>query len=383
MSNKDRYKNQQAQQQIEEKKDEVIEHASQPDGGDADGASEQRSDEVSVGDASTAADEAAIGASADNSASETAAESEAGEEGAAAPVNVETITAAILQVTRDDITARTPLESKTVVEQATSFAEVLVDNHEALSDEQKAELKAKLPEALAENLKDVVAELVKSEEIAAADKAAEAARVAAEDLAAKNATFTAAEAAKLNDDVNAMAKTLQEDQLQGEERQKALAAAPSLAQPQSIVDSPIYSGLSPVAKQVMLRLEAFIKDMAIGKPQDSVTGARHQISLYRNLLRAVTDVDQDFPILWNLILAKFKEQGEVGVFDNSHLFRFFEDMTGLSRTEQRQFRNLLNMLQVTASVKSREHALKQFSLHSAIEGLPGIAQERLLAFYGQ
>lgn len=388
MSNKDRYKTQQEKQDVQQSTESGANSGGSYDGGSVGNDKAADGNAGAAEEQDTTSAETKLEAGGDNSSTE----SKAGEEDPAAPVKppVSEVVESILNAAKDNICARVPLLAADVNRLTLEHATGLVDANTTLTDEEKTVVKAELSGLVDTMMKHVVDELVEMEALAASDKAAveaEEARKAAEAAAAEKATFTTEEAAKLSTDVATMAKDLQEDQLQGEERQKALAAAPSLAQPQaapvSIAQTEVYAGLSPVAKQVILQLEGYIDEMKIAKPQDPVVGARHQVSLYRNLVRGLNDVDSDFNVFWNLVLAKFQEQGQKGVFDASHTFRFFESITTLPRQEIKQFRNLLNMLRVTASVKSREHALKQFNLQSSIEGLSAIAQERLLGFYGQ
>jgi len=139
--------------------------------------------------------------------------------------------------------------------------------------------------------------------------------------------------------------------------------------------------LSTMGKIAMHNIADYMENMKPGKQVFPADGARHQVSLYRALLTILNGNADEFTTAFSAILKLFNDNAD-GVFRDTHVFRFTEQMT-LGDNERKAFQRLLNLIKLTADPKSRGLALKQINMSATMEfGVNDQGRQNILNFYG-
>lgn len=159
--------------------------------------------------------------------------------------------------------------------------------------------------------------------------------------------------------------------------------------PGSIVDlsnAPATQPLTPSQVEVETIRHALIhyaQEMAKGKPMDPRVGAKHQKTLY-NLLVQILKLDrQAFYAGWGALLEVVNRYRD-GAFAETHVYRFFDHMTGFDTERRAIFRNLLHLAINTADPRGRQQALKLINLEHLVKTIKlpiADVAEKLLSYY--
>lgn len=105
-----------------------------------------------------------------------------------------------------------------------------------------------------------------------------------------------------------------------------------------------------------------------------------QVTLYKSLAGIANRADDDFLKIWRAVLGVFHEHKD-GVFGESYVFRHFDNMA-LDKNNCAGFRNILNLIKLTADPKGRKLGLKQIDPQRALQhGLSDHGREALSKFY--
>lgn len=139
------------------------------------------------------------------------------------------------------------------------------------------------------------------------------------------------------------------------------------------------NNISTVGKLVLSGIDTYIFNMMPGKPISDTAGIRNQIALFRTLSMMLSNVFEDFNLVYSEVLKKFHD-GRNDVFHEINVFRFFESIP-ISATERKVFMSLLNLIKVTADPASRAISLKQVDMNKNLKYLTEEAKNKLLNFY--
>lgn len=148
---------------------------------------------------------------------------------------------------------------------------------------------------------------------------------------------------------------------------------------QASAEAPAFSVTGQMA---MDQIKEYISMMAPNRPVSIEEGNRYQIQLYRAITSIINRLDVDFQPAFTSLLKSFDKHRD-GVFHETYVFRFFDQMT-LPENDRKAFQRLLNLLKVTASVKGRDLAMRQLDLESSLElGVTEPGRQRVLAYFRQ
>lgn len=145
----------------------------------------------------------------------------------------------------------------------------------------------------------------------------------------------------------------------------------------------ILTGVSPSTRMPFIQIQQYLEAMA---PQQIVTleeGMRQQATLFSALQQILNGVhaDDQFATCMTALLRVF-DLAKDGSLHDSNVFRYLEHVT-LKKDSITAFTRWVNMLSVTANVKSRKTSLKQIDFAKALQfGLTDAARRRILDFYG-
>ena len=142
------------------------------------------------------------------------------------------------------------------------------------------------------------------------------------------------------------------------------------------------SEATPAGALVLRQLGEYMENMKPKRPINPTDGARHQVTLYRSLTRAINSLGDDFPLVFTTILRLFNEHSN-GVFGDAYIFRFME-VIALPEADRKAFQRLVNMIKNTADPKTRAHSLKFTDLHKSMEfGLTEQGRSNLLTYFNK
>lgn len=129
----------------------------------------------------------------------------------------------------------------------------------------------------------------------------------------------------------------------------------------------------------IMRIQAYVKDMAITRPTNPKVGAGHQVSLYRAVQTLINRQEVHFTPLFTAFL-KIVYQNRHGVFSPTAVARFVEEMALVGR-DRKAFVSLMYLFCQVADPKGRELSLKQIDLERAIaDGLSYEGQSRVVQY---
>lgn len=148
------------------------------------------------------------------------------------------------------------------------------------------------------------------------------------------------------------------------------------------IQTPMPANLSTTSSLLLQTLTQYMEDMAPRKPIDPSTGVRHQTTLYRTILGIINNTGDEFQPVFGTMLKLFEEK-KTGVFDDTHIFRFF-DRLNLDEKSHKAFRSLLNLIKIMAPVKGRELNARQLDFELSLKyGVTELGRQRVLAFFNQ
>ena len=139
--------------------------------------------------------------------------------------------------------------------------------------------------------------------------------------------------------------------------------------------------ISTLSKFALHNVAEYMDNMAARKPVDVVTGARHQVTLYRAITSIINSNENDFAPAFGALLSMFHNNAE-GAFHETRVFRFFDQMA-LPENDRKAFQRLLNLIKITADPKARALALTQVDMSATLQhGLSDLGRQKVLNFFG-
>lgn len=139
---------------------------------------------------------------------------------------------------------------------------------------------------------------------------------------------------------------------------------------------------APTSVQTIVEsiLTDYVKQMSPGVPQTDVSGAKHQLTLWRAIERVLNGPAEHFHANLNTLLA-FMAKHRKGAFSERYVYRFFSRIE-LPTDKLKTFERLLNLFINTCEASGRAQALKQIDLPKTLESLDNEhVRQRLYAFY--
>jgi hypothetical protein len=131
---------------------------------------------------------------------------------------------------------------------------------------------------------------------------------------------------------------------------------------------------------VLRTIGDYMENMKPKKPISHTDGARHQVSLYRALMKAINNLDDDFALVFTTILRLFNEHRD-GVFHDAYVFRFMESVS-LPVQDRQAFQRVLNLLKAAADPSTRAAALKQTDFEKTMEhGFTDQGRQNILTYF--
>lgn len=152
-----------------------------------------------------------------------------------------------------------------------------------------------------------------------------------------------------------------------EETPNTEPSAPPIAQLVTPSEPP-----KPTVEQINMqslqdRIALYVEEMKPGKPVSVEHGVQQQMALWQIIRFVLARKGSEFVSLYaellRLILAERR-----GVFHEKYIFRF-HDALRLSQQDRRNYTRLLNLLLATCDPRTRQLALRQVSLQSAVAGI--------------
>jgi hypothetical protein len=134
-------------------------------------------------------------------------------------------------------------------------------------------------------------------------------------------------------------------------------------------------------KTLVASIEAYMTNMAPGKPVSNDDGAKFQYQLWKTIHNLAHNAPlPEFRSLWNLLLA-YVHNHKQGVFADRYLFRFSEYWIQ-SIEELNGFQRILNLINLTCDPGTRVLGLRQVNLDATLsEAFTEDARQRILSFY--
>lgn len=134
-------------------------------------------------------------------------------------------------------------------------------------------------------------------------------------------------------------------------------------------------------KSLVTSIEAYMTNMAPGKPVKTDDGAKYQYQLWKTIQNLAHNAPvEEFKSLWNLLLM-FVNQHKQGVFHDRYLFRFSEYWVH-SIEELNGFQRILNLINLTCDPATRALGLRQINMDATLtDGFTDEARQRILSFY--
>jgi hypothetical protein len=126
----------------------------------------------------------------------------------------------------------------------------------------------------------------------------------------------------------------------------------------------------------------YAEEMKPGRQMSNEAGARHQVSLYRNIQFMVNTGCEDFNNLFATVL-KFVDENSKAAFSARYAFRFTDQMV-LNKNDIQGFIRFMNLLTTAAAVKGRNEAIRQIDFNRTLEyGFTDEGKQRILHFFGK
>lgn len=143
------------------------------------------------------------------------------------------------------------------------------------------------------------------------------------------------------------------------------------------------SQFSTVAKLIVAQFDEYLVAMHLTKRHEPNEGALLQTGLFRTLNTALTKLDAEFNMVWAHLLTKVAANSvdRLQPFYQENPFRFFEEQLRLTPAQTKMFRDLLNLMSVTADHRDRELGKKLINFTALFSQLEGQAVSNLSQFY--
>lgn len=140
--------------------------------------------------------------------------------------------------------------------------------------------------------------------------------------------------------------------------------------------------LSTHGQGLVARLEDYIVAVKPGMPIEIPDLLRQQKALYRIVMAFVENPEPTFAGPWNALLYLFNKHAS-GALGGHHPFRMLEQLD-ITPEEFATIQRIINLLQLTCNVQSRDVAMRQVSLDKTLS-YPVSAQARrnIITFYQQ
>lgn len=150
----------------------------------------------------------------------------------------------------------------------------------------------------------------------------------------------------------------------------------------SMVETLKVSGTA-LQKQIIIRLELYIKEMFPGVKVSEDDGARNQYLLWKTISSSVETCDaNDFRRTWNIFLNYFNEYKDT-VFHEKYVYRFSEYWLW-SADELNAYQRIVNVLMLTRNPADRQARTKEVSLdRSLAHEFSEEARQKIISFYNQ
>ncbi len=133
---------------------------------------------------------------------------------------------------------------------------------------------------------------------------------------------------------------------------------------QSLFDR-INATKNPTVINAINAIKQYMIDMGPGKTMTPETGAKQQVTFFRNVKTLIDYSDNDFQIAFITLLRMFDEFKD-GVFSEMYVFRFMEYVV-LTPEDRKAFLRILNLLKIAAPVSGRKEAMRQVNIPKSLE----------------
>lgn len=129
-------------------------------------------------------------------------------------------------------------------------------------------------------------------------------------------------------------------------------------------------------------LEAYLTEMAPGKPITIERGAQLSVVLLRTITNLINRQEEHFNAMFGALL-KIIDAHNDGVFHEAYVYRFVPHMNA-SSDELKAFTNLIHMLKTVAAPAGRKEAAGQVDFERALRyALTDAGRNRVMGFFGK
>lgn len=133
-------------------------------------------------------------------------------------------------------------------------------------------------------------------------------------------------------------------------------------------------------KAIFARLADYARLMAPKRPVSVTDGARQQVSMFRTIQNLINNEENNFSELFTALL-KFINHHRDGVFHDTHVFRFYENMV-LNSDELKAFTNIMHVLRAMADPSTRALASKSINFQRALQfGLTDRGRSKITDYF--
>jgi hypothetical protein len=133
-------------------------------------------------------------------------------------------------------------------------------------------------------------------------------------------------------------------------------------------------------KAIFARLADYARLMAPKRPVSVTDGARQQVSMFRTIQNLINNEENNFSELFTALL-KFIHHHRDGVFHDTHVFRFYENMV-LNSDELKAFTNIMHVLRAMADPSTRALASKSINFQRALQfGLTDRGRSKITDYF--
>ena len=141
-------------------------------------------------------------------------------------------------------------------------------------------------------------------------------------------------------------------------------------------------GLSTIGRSAVAVFEEYVKTMAPENVLEESKAIQSQVGFYKAIINTINKNNQDFNKTWSILLKIFFDYRKEA-FAERLLYRYMHNTT-LNSDQRVAFRNLTDLMRMTAPVVGRGHVLKLYDLKRAIEkDITPDGRQRILNFYNQ
>jgi len=136
-------------------------------------------------------------------------------------------------------------------------------------------------------------------------------------------------------------------------------------------------------KLIVDKMNAYIVDMAEGKPISFEKAARLQYGLWSTILATIEKCPEDqFKSRWSLILKYFDRYSERGQPLNSIMVYRYSEYWTKGAKELEVFQRLLNLIVLTCKPANRKSALRQVSMEKTLKDMiTETGRQKIIQFY--